>query len=492
VVGALVAGPLAGAGSAATTPDLSSFAGQGTGFALRVVVDLSGLPQAAKDAIQLAYAPVAAASGGKLPDNFPFVIDQRFIETLSQLGTSNQAHALLGEGVLQDVLGKVLPTGLNKSADASKVGDNSNVESSQTGLPTDSLPVLNMGLGKLSAAIPSATKVTSAGSLVSVAPSLEGLLNILPDAVKEALTEAIASINSTIDTVNGATGTLGSALDTVGNTLAGATDPVLNGLLGQAGLPTGTGNAGQLVTQLQSTVQIPHVDDLLNNITASVNGLVNNAAAEKSSGKSFSDASSHLNSINVANLLKVRMVDLKSHSEAAGTAGSAKNTNSCTIGSASLTNLVSGKDTGVSLDGKNLIVGGVPVPVPAVDVASVLNAVNTVTNKAGLTVTMCDAANAKAAADGTSASQTVSALRIVFAPLAVGAPDVQDPMGITQGSKLIKVIIDPSVSTSASASVAAVASQPQLPHTGAAPLATAVTGMIVAGGALVLRRRLAA
>src|SRR5581483_7155501 len=144
--------------------------------------------------------------------------------------------------------------------------------------------------------------------------------------------------------------------------------------------------------------------NLLNTITASVNGLVNTAAAEKSAGKAFSDATSHLNSINVANLLKVRMIDLKSHSEAGGTAGTAKNTNSCTIGSASLTQLVSGKDSGVSLDGKNLIVNGLPVPVPAVDVASVLNAVNTVTSKAGLTVTMCDAANAKAAADGTSAS----------------------------------------------------------------------------------------
>ena len=35
-----------------------------------------------------AYAPVAAASQGKLPANFPFVIDQRFIETLSQLGST--------------------------------------------------------------------------------------------------------------------------------------------------------------------------------------------------------------------------------------------------------------------------------------------------------------------------------------------------------------------------------------------------------------------
>jgi len=489
VVGALLAGPLAGAGNAAA-PDLSSFAGQGTGFALRVVVDLSGLPAAAKTAIQTLYAPVAAASGGKLPANFPFVIDQRFIETLSQLGATNQAHSLLGQGVLQDVLGKVLPANLNKSADATKTGDKSSVQATPTSLPAASLPILNMGLGVLNAAIPTATKVTSDGTLATVTSSLQGLTSVLPPAVQQALTDAINNINTTIDQVNAASGTLGSALDTVGNTLSGTTDPVVSGLLGQAGLPTGSANAGQLVTQLQSAVQIPHVSDLLNSVAASVNGLVNKAAAEKSAGKAFSDASSHLASINVANLLKVGVIDLKSHSEAAGTAGSAKNTNSCSIGNVNLANGTGG----VSLDGKSLIVNGVAVPVPAVDVGSVLSSIQSVTNLAGLSVSLCDVANGKAAANGSSASQTVSALRIVFAPVAVNVPDVQNALGITGGTPLVKIIIDPSVETAASAQVAAAApaSSPALPHTGAAPLATIVTGLIVTAGALVLRRRLAA
>jgi len=493
VVGALLAGPLAGAGNAVAAPDLSSFAGQGTGFALRVVVDLSGLPQAAKDAIQTLYAPVAAASGGKLPTNFPFVIDQRFIETLSQLGATNQAHSLLGQGVLQDVLGKVLPANLNKSADATKTGDHSSVQATPMSLPAATLPILNLGLGTLNAAIPTATKVTSDGTLATVSSSLQGLLSVLPPAVQQALTEAVNNINGVIDQVNSASGTLGGALDTVGNTLAGTTDPVLSGILGQAGLPVGSANAGQLVQQLQSTIQIPHVSDLLNSVAASVNGLVNTAAAEKSAGKAFSDASSHLASINVANLLKVGVVDLKSHSEAAGKAGSAKNTNSCSIGSVNLANGTGG----VSLDGKSLIVNGVAVPVPAVDVGSVLSAVQSVTNLAGISVSLCDAANAKTAADGSSASQTVSALRIVFAPVANGVPAVGQgvpTLGITQGTPLVKIIIDPSVETAASAQVAAVApaSNPALPHTGAAPLATIVTGLIVTGGALFLRRRLAA
>jgi hypothetical protein len=486
VVGALLAGPLAAAGNAAAAPDLKSFAGQGTGFALRVVVDLSGLPAAAKGAIQTAYAPLAAASQGKLPANFPFVIDQRFIETLSQLGATTQAHSLLGQGVIQDVAGAVLPGTLNQSASATKVGQSSNVESPPQGLPSAGLPILNMSLGKLTAAIPTATKVTSSGSLASVSTSLTGLLSILPADVQTAITNALNNVNTVIDTANTATGTLGSALDTVGNTLASTTDPVVQGLLGQLNLPVGAPNAGALVTQLQSLVKIPNVSDILNSTAASVNGLVNTASAEMSAGKAFSDASSRIASINVANLLRVGVVDLKSHSEAAGKTGTAHNTSSCSLANVNLANGVGG----VSLDGKNLIVNGLPVPVPANLISTVKSAINSVTTAAGLSVGLCDVANGKTAADGTSASQTLSALRIQFALPALA----NNTLGMTAGASLLKIIIDPSVQTAASAQVAAaagVAPAPALPHTGAAPLATIVTGMIVAGGALILRRRLA-
>ena len=483
VVGAMLAGPLAGQGHGA---DLKSFAGQGTGFALRVVVDLSGLPQAAKDAVQTLYAPVAAASGGKLPAKFPFVVDQRFLETLGDLGKVTQAHALLGQGTLQDVAGAVLPSNFNKSATASKVGDNSSVESTPAGVPGVSLPLLNMGIGKLHAAIPSVSKVTADGTLASVSAGLDGLLDILPDAVKQALTDVTANVNGVIDQVNGASGTLGGVLDEVGNTLGSTVDPVLQGILGNANLPVG--NPTQLVQQLQSVVKIPHIDDLLDTSLASINGLVNAAAAEKNAGKAFADASSKIASIDVAGLLKVGVVDLKSHSEATGVKGGARNTSSCSVANVNLADTA-----GVSLDGKSLIVAGVPVPVPAVDIATVKNAVNSVLQAAGLSVGLCDVANAKTAADGTSASQTLSALRIVFAPLATGTPEVADPLGITQGTPLVKIIIDPSVETAASAQVAqaAPAGKPVLPHTGAGALATIVTGIAVAGGALILRRRLA-
>src|SRR5439155_1645431 len=163
----------------------------------------------------------------------------------------------LGQGVLQDVLGKVLPANLNKSANATKTGDNDTVEATPTGLPTDSLPIINMGLGKLTAAIPSATKVTSDGTLASVSTSLQGLLNT--------------------------------------------------------------------------------------------------AAAEKTGGTALSNASSSLASINVLNLLKVGVINLKSHSEAGGLPGTAKNTHSCSIANVNLANGAGA----LALDGKSLTIGGV-------------------------------------------------------------------------------------------------------------------------------------
>jgi LPXTG-motif cell wall-anchored protein len=485
VVGALVAGPLAGAGQAAT---LGSFAGQGSGFALRVVVDLSGLPQVAKDAVQTAYAPVAAASGGKLPAAFPFVIDQRFIETLSDMGKTMQAHSLLGQGTIQDIVGKIVPANFDQSADATKSGQSSSVSTAAKNLPADALPLVKASIGQLNAAITSLPKVSSDGSLASVSASLDTLFSAIPgfpDAVKQALTTAMANVNTVIDQVNTASGTLGTALGTVGNTLASTTaGSPLGGVLGQAGLGGALGNPTQMVSQLQSLVKIPHVTDLLTGSVATVNGLVNTAVAQKTS-MSAADASSKIANIDVLGLLKVGVVNITSHSEAAGTPGSAKNTSSCNLATVNL------GAAGVSLDGKTITVNGIPVPVPAVDISAVKGAVNSVLSAAGLSVGLCDAVNKVAASDGTSASQTVSALRIVFAPLATGVPDVQNPLGITKGTSLVKIIIDPSVETQVSASVAQQAAAPALPHTGAGTVATIVTGMIVAAGALILRRRLA-
>ena len=486
VVGALLAGPLAGAGTAAPSQTLKSYAGQGTGFALRIVVDLSGLPQAAKDAIQTLYAPIASASGGALPAQFPFVIDQRFIETLSQLGQGTQATSVLGRGVLNDVLGKVLPVDLNQKATATKPGESKTTATQSIKLPSNDLPIITLSAGSLSAAVSSLPRVTSAGELVKVDLSpLQALLQILPQEVQDALNSVTSTINSTIDQVNTSGGALDSALSTVGQTLASTpVNSALGGVLQQAGLGSQIGNPTGMVNTLKSLINIPHVPDLLDTTLGSINGLVNNAVAEKSSGVAFGQATSKLASVDLLNLVHVGVADIMSKSVAGGTPGSAKNTSSCKLADVRL------GAAGIALDGKTITVNGIPVPVPAVDIATVKNALNTVLGVAGLNVGLCDPVNQVAAADGSRASQTVSALRIVFAPLA-GAGDFG--LGITQGTPLIKVIIDPSVETAASAQVAVASSAkaPVLPHTGAGALATIVTGMAVAGGALVLRRRLA-
>jgi LPXTG-motif cell wall-anchored protein len=471
IIGALLAGPLAGAGSAAST---DSFAGQGTGFALRIVMDLSGLPKPATDAIQANYttfrnALPTAEARSLLPATFPLVIDQRFIQTLADLGSTTQAHSLLGQGFKN----------FTQSANATKVGQTSSVTTATQMLPSADLPLLNVSAGKLNAAVSSLSNVTSSGTLASVAAGLP--VGILPPAVTQALTDVTANLNSVITTANA---TLDGVLGQVATayTAAAPSDPILGPILGQVGLETIVTNA----TTLKNTVNLPTVLGSLLTQTASLTGLANSASTDESGSKTVANAASKIGSIDVLGLLHVGLVDMKSHSEAAGTAGTAHNSSSC-----SLTTLNLGA-AGVSIDGKQLIVNGTPVPVPAADIDAIKSAVNTVMSAAGLKVGLCDIAKGTTAKNGTSASQTLSALSSEVAPLAGGDPNVNPTLGITTGTPLLKLLIDPSVETSASANLAAAAA-PNLPRTGQSALPTIVIGLIVAaGGAMfLLRHRLA-
>ena len=157
---------------------------------------------------------------------------------------------------------------------------------------------------------------------------------------------------------------------------------------------------------------IPNVSDLLNSTAASVNGLVNTASAEKSAGKAFSDASSRIASINVANLLRVGVVD--SSRTPRPPASPAPHTTPAAARWRTSTSPTAWAACRSTV--RNLIVNGLPVPVPANLIGTVKGAINSVLNAAGLSVGLCDVANgSKTAADGTSASQTLSALRIQFA-----------------------------------------------------------------------------
>lgn len=487
VVGLLV-GPLAGAGQSA---ELSEYAGSGSGFALRTVVDLSVLPSAAQDAIQGAYEEVRATLVGAdpdlesvLPEEFSFVIDQRFIETLATIGQTTKGTAILGNGVLG-----------NRSATATAVGqtDTSDPAASELGIPE--LPLIDVSVGNLVASVASGPKVDASGELASVSVALEALADIfaaagLTDvftAIQDAITTAVTTANDALDTV---LGELSTTLNETCDEAAGTVDEVdglLGGtvgeVLGEAGLDCE--DVDQLTTDLQDIVNIPDASDLLDGDIASITGLDNASASQKTNdGVVKSDATSKLAGINVLDMLRVGLVDLASHSEVAGTAGSAKNTNSCDIASVKLGDA----DNGVSFDGETIFVNGETVPVVGDAIADLKEQVDAVADVLGLSVDLCDEVVQSAAADGTSASQTVSALRIELAP---DAPIDVPALGLSAGDPVFRILVDPSVETVVSAQVAAAPAPPALPRTGAAQLATILTGLGIAGGALILRRRLA-
>lgn len=459
----VVGGPVAGQASAA---ELDSFSGMGTGFALRVTVDLSGLPDPAKLAIQQAYAPVAQASNGLLPAQFPFVIDQKFIETLAEMGAAQTAESILGEGFRN----------FDSVASVTKTGEKTVVTAAEK-LPSEALPVLDVSVGELVASITDGPDVKSTGTITNVSAGLEGLMSVLPADLETALSDVTDAVNGAIDTLNTS---LDTQLPDVADTLADTTDPILGGLLDDAGLGGVLDDPAALTTELQNLVTLPDIGSLLSGDIANVSGLKNTSTTENKDGTIVSEATSRLAGVNVLGLVRAGVINLESKSVAAGTEGSAENTSSCSIA-----DLRVGGSNGVSLDGENIYVNGTALPVPADLIGTVDDLVGDVLSTAGLSVELCDDAQAEADKDGTSAAQRVSAFRIELAPKAVA--DVA-PLGISAGDELFKIVIDPTVETSVAAQVAT-ETEPSLPRTGAGPIATVMVGVGLAGAALLARKR---
>lgn len=467
---ALALGPMVATASAA---DVSNFTAQGTGFALRVTVDMSGLPQAVKNAVQANYTTVRNAAlpavQAQLPVEFPFVIDQYVSRTTSDASSSlTKATSVLGDGFRN--LGSV-------SADAVGQSNTSSLTDAVS-IPSPTLPVLQASAGQLLASVATGPKVDGTASVASVTASLETIKALLPAAVQNVYTELQTTLNSTITTAN--------------TTLQGVAGEVSASLAGTplASNPT-VGPIVNNVTTLTSSLNLPAVPDVLSTKLAEVKDVVSKTTAQKADGKASSDAVSTIKSVDVLNgFVKVGVINLGSHSEAAGIIGSAKNSSTC-----SLADVRIGGNTGVSLDGSNVYidVAGQPValPVPAGQIASLKSQVDGVLSQAGVSVSLCDAAQHNAAADGTSASQAVSAFVIDVAPkvpanLPAALQSALDGLGLTAGSQLIKVTIDPTVSTTAGAQAAV---SPALPRTGPGAAATIFTGLMLTAGALILRRK---
>lgn len=491
LAGAILAGPL-GLGQAHAA-DVESFSGMGTGYALRVTLDLRPLINLVP-ALGTVVSTVASAVPGASMDT-PGVIDQYFIRTTSDAtGNVNKARSSLAEGLIDlDVV------------EATNTGQVVEKTVQDIALPSSSLPILAGDIGVLRAAVNKATNVDGSGKLNSVdvglpLDALDALSPGLLDDITEQLQAVLGDVGvdgSILDTLDGVLGgvlgntatqdaLVGGLTDSITGGLPGIGGGALDNLAGGLGLPVGdlsnpTAVAGALDGILDTDALLAQITGLLNTnlldgALASLTDLVNNTAALQiaDDGTAVAKSSASLASLDVlGGLVDVGLFNLSSESKAAGTPGSASNTSSC-----SLTDVkIGGGALGLSLDGKNIFVNGTAVPVVGDLVGTVKGLVDGILNTLGLDVALCDVAQKTVDPDGTAAAQRVSALRVELAPLG-----------------LFKLIIDPTVETAVAAQVGTPTTvtqpAPNLPRTGAPIVATVLSGIAVAGGALMIRRRL--
>jgi hypothetical protein len=470
---AIAAGPIAGPASAA---ELNQFAGTGTGYALRVTLDLRGGPLAALIPV---LAPVIEPISG---EPFTGLIDQYVIKTTSEADASNtKARSALLEGLVDlhvveqtvegekamtqdvDVLGVITGTVGNllaKVAGGPNVGASGELENLNVGLPLDILED----------------------------DVLAGLLDQL-DALIEDLVGEGGTVTTLLDDLLGGAG-LGNLVNDLTGPICDAVDQVdVGSLLGGLGLPAGTDicgeDAGALVPALTELLDIDALLDLIRGLLensllegnlAELQGLINLSGAEKASNgsKAVADSLASLQSLDVlGGLVEVDLLNLSSRSEAAGVAGSAKNFSDCSI----LDAKIGGGALDISLDGSGISIGGQEIPLPIDDIKELVNGL---LNALGIDVGLCEPADVVAAADGRSASQSVSALRVEVAPLG-----------------LFRLVIDPTVQTAVAAQVGTPneststpdSPNPTLPRTGAGMAVSIFGGLGLALAAIMIRRR---
>ncbi len=484
---AIAAGPIAGPASAA---ELNQFAGTGTGYALRVTLDLRGTLLG--PILEPVLKPVVEAVSGK---PYTGVIDQYFIKTSSEADASNtKARSALAEGLLNldvveatnigqtvektvqeiDLLDLGIITGTVGNLLASVVGGpnvagSGQLESLDVGLPLDNLDELcaslldPLGLGDVCDTLNldglTALLETVVPDLVD---DLTGVLEpILGDA---ALAELVAPVTEAICDLTG--DALGDVFDIIG--AVDCDDPAPGGDEAVLGLLDLDNLLSQITGLLNSS--------LLEGELASLEGLINITGAQKTADKTKAVAGSaaSLQSLQVlGGLVDVSLLNLKSASEAGGVPGSAKNTSDCSILDAS----IGAGDLDISLDGSGISIGGTQLPLPIAEIKALLDGL---LNALGIDVGLCEAADVVASADGRSASQSVSALRVELAPL-----------------NLFRLVIDPTVQTAVAAQVGNPneststpdSPNPVLPRTGAGMAVSIFGGLGLALAAIMIRRR---
>lgn len=475
---AVAGGAIAGPASAAT---LDQFSGNGTGYALRVTLDVRPLLNAVpalKPVLDQVWAAVPGQGGA-----FPGIIDQTFIKTTSDADASNTtATSKLADGLI-DLDGIT----------ANKVGDNITKIVQTLAVPTKSMPILDGAVGTLKAAVATGPGVNGSGALenLKVGLPLSGLPTNVVDDLLAQLTGVVDNVTtqltSQLDALLNNTSLGGNLVNQLTGTIDNLTGTLGAPALGNLASGLGLGNATELTDTAAVTDAVTNLLDvdalvnelkgllntsLLNGALAELSGLVNvTKAIRTGNGVAVADSVSTMKSLDVlGGLINVGLFNLNSHSEAAGVKGSAKNTSSCSIADVK----VGDGALALSLDGKNIFVNGTPVPVVGDLISQVKGVVDQVLETLGISVDLCDTAQVDADPDGTAAAQRVSALRVKVAPLG-----------------LFSLVIDPTVETSVAAQVQAAPAvkTTNLPTTGAAPLATLLAGLGLAVGAFFLRRR---
>jgi hypothetical protein len=476
---AIAAGPIAGPASAA---ELNQFAGTGTGYALRVTLDLRG--SLLEPILSPVLGPVVEAVSGK---PFTGVIDQYFIKTSSEADASNtKARSALAEGLLNlDVV------------EATNVGETVEKTVQNIALPSEDLDIISGTIGNLLAKVVGGPNVGSSGELDNLGVGLP--LDGLPEGVLDDLLE---QLNAVLEDLVGEGGTVTTLLDDLlgGAELEGLVDQVtgaIDGLTGQVGLgglgdlagglglpvddlvnnPTAVTEAvTDLLEDLLDTIRGILEDNLLTGNLAELQGLVNLTGAQKSENgtKAVADSLASLQSLEVlGGLVDVDLLNIASRSFATGQSGGAGNTSDCSILDAS----IGGGALDISLDGSSISIGGQEIPLPIAEIKALVDGL---LNALGIDVGLCEAADVQVDPAGRSASQSVSALRVELAPLG-----------------LFKLIIDPTVQTAVAAQVGTPneststpdSPNPTLPRTGAGMAVSIFGGLGLALAAIMIRRR---
>ncbi|MEX2538296.1 MAG: hypothetical protein WD646_06565 [Actinomycetota bacterium] len=469
---AIVAGPIAGPASAAD--QLEQFAGTGTGYALRVTLDLRDSPLL--PILAPVLGPVVEAVSGQ---PFTGVIDQYFIKTSSEADASNtKARSALAEGLVNlDVV------------EASNIGQTVEKVVQTIALPTEDLSLITGTLGTLSAAILGGPNVAGTGQLDNLAVGLP--LDALPVDIGTLLDDLVGAlvgeggvVTELLDSLLGEGSPLGGDLvEQLTGTISGITGPLGLDLEETLGVPD-LGDSAAVTTALTDLLDVDallgQITDLLDNLPldgalAELEGLVNITGAQKSSDgtKAVAGSAASLQSLKVlGGLVDVGLLNLSSSSVAGGVKGSAENTSDCSIADVN----IGGGALAISVDGTSITINGTEVPVVGDLIAQVKGLADQLLAALGIDVGLCETADVSVAADGRSASQSVSALRVEVAPLG-----------------LFRLIIDPTVQTAVAAQVGTESTStpdsPSLPRTGAGMAVSIFGGLGLAVGAIMIRRR---